>query len=91
MRKSDDPVTSSSDEHNRPKTSQSILLIRKIVRGVPNPGLSSYSGNTFHAFQVTITKEVEDLIATALNKHCLLDPVPTSLVKELCIVTAICI
>ena len=38
---------------------------------------------------LSTTKEFQDIIAAAPNKHCLLDPVPTSLVKNCALLLAL--
>ena len=38
-------------------------------------------GGSFNSFTPTTVEETERLIASAPNKHCLLEPVPTALIK----------
>ena len=87
MRKSDDPGTPSSDDAQRAENFSKYFVdkieqISKMFSSAPDSDFSSHSGNTFNAIQVTATKDIEDLIAAAPNKHCSLDQVPTSPVKN---------
>ena len=47
-----------------------------------DPDYTLHAGSSFSALKQTTSKEVEDLITAASNKYCLLDPIPTSLVKN---------
>ena len=58
--------------------------IRRKTDRAPDTEYASNPGASFGMFQPTTAKQLEDLIAAAPNKHCLLEPAPTSLIKKNC-------
>ena len=59
-----------------------IDLIRESTIGVPPQIFTDYVGPTMDTFRPTTTEELMKMIADAPNKHCVLNPAPTSLVKN---------
>ena len=55
---------------------------QRVIDGATHPDYTMHVGSSCSAFKQTTTKEAEDLITAAPNKHSILDPVPTSLVKN---------
>ena len=91
MQKSDDIAASSADDALHAEDffkffTDKISQIQKETDGAPDTEYASNPGASFSMFQPTTAKQLEDLIAAAPNKHCLLDPAPTSLIKKLHIV-----
>ena len=87
MRKSDDSPTPSSSDASQAESFSKYFVdkvdqIRRAIDGAPDPDYTLHSGSSFNAFKHIITKEVEDLITASSNNYFLLDPVPTSLVKN---------
>ena len=85
MRKSDSPTPSSSDTSQA--ESFSITLLTRSTKldeqsMVHQIQTIPYTLIAALMLSNTTTKEVKDLIITAPNNYCLLDPVPTSLVKN---------
>ena len=60
-----------------------IGQIRKETDGVPETEYASNPGASFSMFQPTTAKQLEDMIAGASNKHRLLDPAPSPLIKTM--------
>ena len=59
-----------------------IDLIRESTIGAPPPIFTDYVGPTMGTFRPTTTEQLMKMIADTPNKHCVLDPAPTSLVKN---------
>jgi hypothetical protein len=59
-----------------------IDQIRNNTADAGNVLFSSYSGPVFSQFANVPTSDIRKLISTAPSKQCILDPAPTSLVKE---------
>ena len=87
MRKSDDAAASSADDALDAEDfskffTDKISLIRKEADGASDTEYANNPGASFSMFQPITATQLEDLIAAASNKHCLLDPAPTSLIKN---------
>ena len=87
MRKSDDAAAPSADDALQAEDfskffTDKISQIQKETNGDPNTEYASNPGGSFSMFQPTTVKQLEDLIAAAPNKHCVLDTAPLSLIKN---------
>ena len=87
MRKSDDSHSPSLSDASQAESFSKYFVdkvgqIRRAIDDVPDPDYILHSGSSINAFKHITTKEVEDLITASPNNCCLLDPVPTSLVKN---------
>ena len=87
MRKTDDPATQSPNDVLQAEAFSKYFIekvdgIRQGIQGVPEPDYALSDGGSFNPFTPTTVEETEHLIAAAPNKHCLLDPVPTALIKN---------
>ena len=59
-----------------------IDLIRDTTNGAQPPIFTDYVGPTMETLLPITTEQFTKMIAAAPNKHCVLDPAPTSLVKN---------
>ena len=50
--------------------------------GASAPAFSAYEGKRFSDFQPVSEKDIRDLIVQSSTKTCVLDPLPTEIVKE---------
>ena len=87
MRKSDYSSCPTSDDAKQATDFleffvEKIDLIRETTNGAPPPIFTDYVGPTMKTFRPTTTEQLTKMIADAPNEHCLLDPAPTSLVKN---------
>ena len=87
MRKSDDSSSPTSDNAKQATDFMEFFvdridLIRETTNGAQPPIFTDYVGPTMDTFLPITTEQFTKMIAEAPNKHCVLDPVPTSLVKN---------
>ena len=87
MRKSDDDSTPSNDDARLAYNfsaffEDKITKIRIEMNTAPPVDFTTCTGSTFSSFRQLSIQDVEDLIANALNKHCALNPMLTSVVKK---------
>ena len=87
MRKSDDSSSPTSDDARHATDFMEFFvdkidLIRETTNSVPPPIFTYYVGPTMETFEPTTQEQLTKMIAAAPNKHCVLDPAPTSLVKN---------
>ena len=85
MRKSDDPSSPTSDDAKQATDFMEFFvdkidLISTIC--APLPIFTDYVDPTMDTFRPTTVEQLMKMIADAPNKHCVLDPAPTSLVKN---------
>ena len=85
MRKSDDAAAPSADDALHAEDFfkffiDKIIQIQKETD--PDTEYASNPGTSFSMFQPTTAKHLEDVIAAAPSKHCLLDTAPTSQIKN---------
>ena len=87
MGKTDDPATPSPNDVLQTEAFSKYCIekvdaIRQGIHGSPDPYYVPSDGSSFNSFIHTTVEEAERLIAAAPNKHCLLDSVPTALIKN---------
>ena len=94
VRKSDDPPSPTSDEAKHAIDVlqffiNKIELIRETTNDMPSTVFIPHVSFTTETFQSTTTEQLMKLIADAPNKHCSLDPVKISLVKNCLLLLAL--
>ena len=87
MRKTNDPATPSPDESSQAEAFPKYFIekvdgIRQGIQGAPDPDYVLSDGGSFNSCTHTTVEESERLIGAASKKYCLLDPVPTALIKK---------
>ena len=86
MRKTDDPATPSPmmcyNQRRSRNTSSRKWIEYGLVFMVHQIQAMSSDDGSFNSFTPTTVEKTEHLIVAVPNKHCLLDPVPTALIKN---------
>ena len=87
MRKTDDPAIPSPDDVLQAEAFSKYFIkkvngIRQCFHVAPDPDYVPSDDGNFNAFAPTTVEKTKHLTAVALNKHCLLNPIPTALIKN---------